>query len=191
MCGPMLSTLARACLSPLLLLLKYNLKICFTDNVLSVVVYIVMGYAAAQRTLEAQLDIFRYFHRLERKPEKEFPSWLKKKCPTLAYDVVSAESADGTSVALHVVKPSTSADTRPVLVCFHGGGMCSGSPLDKVFQVLVERYGHSCTLIAPDYRLAFEGARWPAGVEDCMTAVRHAASHTPPGSKLLLTGPSA
>ena len=187
---PILSALAKVALSPLLFLLKYNRHICLCDNLFSLILWIVTGYITAQRSLEAQLAVFRRVHHAERSSEKSFPSWLRNKCPSLVYEVVAIESTDGSVVALHVVKPAE-ADGA-VLVCFHGGGCVTGSPLDLNFKAMVERYGRCCTLVAPDYRLAIEGARWPAAVEDCMAAVRHCARLSKAaGGKLLLTGASA
>ena len=187
---PILTTLPKVAVWPALLLVKYNRNIAFTDNLMSIFMWMIVGWAMAHPKEQDRVDVFRSFQRLQRKSEKDFPSWLKRH-HSLAYDVVSVNSADGTPLALHVVKPLCGADTAPVLVVFHGGGCCMGSPLDKTFKDLVERYGRSCTLIAPDYRLALEGARWPAGLEDCMAAVRYGASRKPIGSKLLLTGASA
>ena len=92
---PILSALAKVALSPLLFLLKYNRHICLCDNLFSLILWIVTGYITAQRSLEAQLAVFRRVHHAERSSEKSFPSWLRNKCPSLVYEVVAIESTDG------------------------------------------------------------------------------------------------
>lgn len=64
----------------------------------------------------------------------------------------------------------------PGIVFFHGGGWVAGSldTHDGLCRRLANESG--CRVVAVDYRLAPEHA-FPSGLEDCVAALRHVASH--------------
>jgi acetyl esterase len=71
---------------------------------------------------------------------------------------------------------STTEETSPVVMFFHGGGWIMGSPsaYDKFARRLVNR--GRMVLVSVDYRLAPENP-FPAGLEDCYAASTWAAEH--------------
>lgn len=61
---------------------------------------------------------------------------------------------------------------RPVLLYFHGGGLCQGSMANTHYNCLVMYASQlQCTVVAIDYRLAPEHP-FPAGVDDCIDATK-------------------
>jgi acetyl esterase len=76
--------------------------------------------------------------------------------------------------------------TETVLVWFHGGGWVTGDLgySDGFCRMLAEGLG--CEVHSVDYRLAPEH-RFPAAVEDALTAVRHAGD----GRRVIVAGDSA
>jgi len=68
-------------------------------------------------------------------------------------------------------------DPRPILLWFHGGGMVMGGNYvqsDRPIRRISNRV--DCVTVAVDFRLAPEDP-YPAGIEDCRTALRWAAEH--------------
>lgn len=67
-------------------------------------------------------------------------------------------------------------EERPALVHFHGGGWVLGTldGHDYVCSCLAARSG--CVVVSVDYRLAPEH-RYPAAIDDCVTAYRHIVEH--------------
>jgi acetyl esterase/lipase len=63
-----------------------------------------------------------------------------------------------------------------VLVWLHGGGFVVGSPAAADYQARGLARASGCVVLTVDYRLAPEH-RFPAGLEDALTAVRWAAEH--------------
>lgn len=79
---------------------------------------------------------------------------------------------DGVRLRIHVpqVRPTPAAG-RPIVLAFHGGGWCWGSPEQSRWMAgrIAARIG--AVVVAPAYRLAPEHP-YPAAVEDCWTALR-------------------
>jgi acetyl esterase len=68
-------------------------------------------------------------------------------------------------------------DPRPILLWFHGGGMVMGGNYvqsDRPIRRIANRV--DCVTVAVDFRLAPEDP-FPAGIEDCRTALRWAVKH--------------
>jgi len=189
---PITGSVIKVLLLPILFPLKYNRNICFTDNLLSYFFgFVCLNYVCGQPTFEARVRTLARMHAFDCKFDDSFPSWMRKQCPSLAHTVEEVTSTDGTKVKLNVVRPSNGSDSRIVLVFFHGGGMAVGSALNPNFRELIKRYGTCCTLMSPEYRVGIEGGKCPAGVDDCMAAVRHAAAVAGSGTNVILTGESA
>lgn len=72
--------------------------------------------------------------------------------------------------------PAASAAGRPVVLAFHGGGWCWGSPEQSRWMAgrIASRTG--ALVVAPAYRLAPEHP-YPAAVEDCWTALTWVMAH--------------
>ncbi|MER7556295.1 alpha/beta hydrolase [Nocardioides sp. NPDC126508] len=68
------------------------------------------------------------------------------------------------------------ASGRPLVLAFHGGGWCWGSPEQSRWMAgrIAARTG--AVVVAPAYRLAPEHP-YPAAVEDCWAALRWAVAH--------------
>ena len=96
--------------------------------------------------------------------------------------------ADGRRVAVRTCRPPGASDER-LLVYLHGGGWCVGSPEthDNIVRRLADGIG--CEAWSVDYALAPE-APHPAGLLDCVAAVRAAAA-AHPGARLVVAGDSA
>jgi acetyl esterase len=95
---------------------------------------------------------------------------------------------DGRRVAVRTCRPSSATDER-LLVYFHGGGWCVGSPEthDNIVRRLAGALG--CEAWSVDYALAPE-APHPAGLLDCIAAVKVAAAERP-HARLVVGGDSA
>lgn len=91
---------------------------------------------------------------------------------------VKCKARDGYENNLLVFRPSDLVDEAklPVVVHFHGGGGCIGSPESTApfCQGLVLQ--HRCIVFAPQYRLGPEH-KYPAGVNDCTDALKYIARH--------------
>ncbi|MEU6917377.1 alpha/beta hydrolase [Streptomyces olindensis] len=79
------------------------------------------------------------------------------------------------NIPLRIHRPAL-ADRTPVLVYFHGGGMCMGS--NHSFEPLARRLAHSsgATVVAVDYHLAPESPP-PAQFDDAYAATVWTAEH--------------
>jgi acetyl esterase len=77
---------------------------------------------------------------------------------------------------LHVHRPRGATGPLPVVVNFHGGGWCLGTPEQSAWLAshVAERVG--CVVVSPTYRLAPENP-YPAAVEDAWAALRWVAEH--------------
>ena len=86
---------------------------------------------------------------------------------------------DGTSLNLYTFEPANRGDTPlPLLVWYHGGGGCVGSPESTAPFCRSVALEQNCIVIAPQYRLAPE-SEFPAQVDDSWsgpTAHRRARS---------------
>jgi acetyl esterase len=91
---------------------------------------------------------------------------------TALHERVRIREVEGHGVHADVVVPP-GPGPHPVLVYLHGGGWVSGSPLTH--RKLAHRFAEAGFLVVNvDYRLAPEHP-FPAGFEDCVSAVRWAA----------------
>jgi acetyl esterase len=80
-------------------------------------------------------------------------------------------------VPMRIYRPPTpSAQVLPVLVYFHGGGWTIGDC--DTHDVLCRQLalGATCVVVSVDYRMGPEH-RFPAAVDDCVTATRHVRDH--------------
>src|SRR3979411_3032488 len=99
---------------------------------------------------------------------------------------VAQRSVDGPGgpIALRIYTPSGSGPF-PLMVFFHGSGFVLCRNLAA---------GIGCVVLSVDYRLAPEH-KFPAGLDDCLTATRWAAAHTAELSadpaRIMLAGDSA
>ncbi|OJJ48147.1 hypothetical protein ASPZODRAFT_14297 [Penicilliopsis zonata CBS 506.65] len=110
----------------------------------------------------------------------------------------SYETQDGTELSLYVFAPASSAPPPlpflPLLVWYHGGGGCIGSPeLTAPFCRDIVRT-HACVVVAPEYRLGPEH-KYPTGVYDSWAALQHVAARAAeygadPASSFLVGGES-
>lgn len=85
--------------------------------------------------------------------------------------------ADEMRLRVHAPRaPAASAAGRPIVLAFHGGGWCWGSPEQSRWMAgrIAARTG--AVVVAPAYRLAPEHP-YPAAVEDCWTALRWVVAH--------------
>lgn len=93
-------------------------------------------------------------------------------------DVTVSESWAG-DMRLRIHAPAAENEAegpRPVVLAFHGGGWCWGSPEQSrwMFSNVAARAG--AVVVAPAYRLAPEHP-YPAAVEDCWTALEWTVTH--------------
>ena len=107
--------------------------------------------------------------------------------PAEPVDCVEDVDADGVSVRMFVPKGADETDL-PCVVWIHGGGWILGTidAYDALCRALCNAAG--AVVCSVDYRLAPEH-RHPAQLEDCMTALRWAASRF--GTPLAVAGDSA
>ncbi|MFI5625327.1 alpha/beta hydrolase [Nocardioides sp. NPDC051685] len=82
---------------------------------------------------------------------------------------------DGIRLRLHVPLGGA-VPGRPLVLAYHGGGWCWGSPEQSRWMAgrIAARMG--AVVVAPAYRLAPEDP-YPAAVEDCWRALRWAVAH--------------
>jgi acetyl esterase len=98
------------------------------------------------------------------------------------------------NIALRVYRPAGASLASPCILYIHGGGFVKGS-LDSGDIVAwgVSDYT-GLVVISIDYRLAPESP-YPAGLEDCYAALRHAAEHAADfkidGARIAVWGDSA
>ena len=183
-------TTAKLLTSPIWLAAKYNSSITFKDNAICTLLW--AEYEDELKDLSAlkeqQAEVRAW--------EERFPSWFASTYPTCKYTTETAVATDGPHrrlhVNLHISRPSATHDASlPLIICFHGGGMCKGSPLDKPFTDLLERYNKTCNIVSVDYRLAYEGARWPDPVDDGMAALKYCVNNIGGSDRIVMTGYSA
>lgn len=82
----------------------------------------------------------------------------------------------GRALAAKVFEPSGGSNMalskKPVLLYFHGGGMCVGSIFNTHSSCLLMYASQlQCTVLAVEYRLAPEHP-FPAGIDDCIEATK-------------------
>ncbi len=81
----------------------------------------------------------------------------------------------GIRLRVHVPRGGA-ASGRPLVLAFHGGGWCWGSPEQSRWMVGRFAARTGAVVVAPAYRLAPEHP-YPAAVEDCWAALRWAVAH--------------
>ena len=99
--------------------------------------------------------------------------------PAASLDGVTFIPVDADGVAAEWVL-AEGADPDQRIVWFHGGGWSAGSPLQyRPLSATLARLSKAAILMV-DYRLAPEH-RFPAGLDDCVTAYRWALANGPVG----------
>ncbi|MES2169135.1 MAG: alpha/beta hydrolase [Actinomycetota bacterium] len=97
-------------------------------------------------------------------------------------------------VRVRIYTPSGPASARPLVVYFHGGGFVFGDLRGGDWMCGTVAKQLNAIVVSVDYRLAPKHP-FPAGVDDCYTALRWAASHAGEigavGSRLGVMGESA
>ncbi|WPH01483.1 Hypothetical protein R9X50_00432900 [Acrodontium crateriforme] len=94
---------------------------------------------------------------------------------------------DGTTLSIHIWAPSISDKPFPLVVWYHGGGGCVGSPdmNARLHRDTVKSL--QCVVAAVQYRLAPE-YKYPTGVDDSWDALKHIASRASDYGADALTG---
>jgi len=112
------------------------------------------------------------------------------------YDIfpnITYATANAIGLKLDLYLPKSHSTLLPTLMLFHGGGWVAGQKERNVFQLL-PYLSLGWAVINVEYRLASNSLA-PAAVEDCLCALRWAASHAKEynfdTSKIVLTGGSA
>ncbi len=137
-----------------------------------------------------------------RPPLAERRKTLDKLMQFARADRLSSAGADGKfvltdrEISYRLYAPSSAASgaVLPGIIFFHGGGMVAGSIAthDLICRALCEESG--ARLLSIDYRLAPEH-RFPAAIEDAVTAVRETARYAATlgidAKKLAVCGDSA
>jgi acetyl esterase/lipase len=80
------------------------------------------------------------------------------------------------ALAVRVYTPKTSTSASPALVYFHGGAFVIGDLYTEESRCLRLAADGGCVVVSVDYRLAPENP-FPAGVEDCYSALVWVAAH--------------
>lgn len=89
-------------------------------------------------------------------------------------DVVA--QVDGRSIRLRVQRPVGSAGPLPVVVNYHGGGWCLGSPEQSRWMATRVAEQAGAIVVSPAYRLAPENP-FPAAVDDAWGVLRWVELH--------------
>jgi acetyl esterase len=77
---------------------------------------------------------------------------------------------------LHVHRPAGAVGPLPVVVNFHGGGWCLGTPEQSGWLASHVAARAGCVVVSPTYRLAPEDP-YPAAVEDALAVLAWVAEH--------------
>jgi acetyl esterase len=90
--------------------------------------------------------------------------------------VTTTDLEIGSGARLHLHRPAGATGPLPIVVNFHGGGWCLGTPEQSGWLAsrVAERTGS--LVVSPTYRLAPEHP-YPAAVEDAWAALRWVAEH--------------
>lgn len=103
---------------------------------------------------------------------------------------------NGSTQRLLVHRPTAAgaSDARPIVVNFHGGGWCLGTPEQSAWLASHVAAGTGAVVVSPSYRLAPEHP-YPAAVDDAWAALRwiieHAAELGGDPGRLAVMGDSA
>jgi acetyl esterase/lipase len=85
---------------------------------------------------------------------------------------ITSQDHDADGVRVHIFRPSLAAPASPALLWMHGGGFVIGSVDDTESTVpgyeLAARAG--AIVVSVGYRLAVDGIRYPAPLDDVLTA---------------------
>jgi len=105
----------------------------------------------------------------------------------------AVQDVDADGVPVRVYRP-TDETALPTIVFLHGGGWTIGCVNDYDGVARTIAHATNAVVVSVEYRLAPEHP-FPAGYDDCWTALNWAAKHAPDfggdGSKLVLMGDSA
>ena len=100
----------------------------------------------------------------------------------------------GPDVPIRIYTPATRTSMSPAYVSFHGGAFILGDLDTEHARCLKMSLDGNAVVVAVDYRLAPENA-FPAGVEDCYSALHWVASNAPmlgiDPTKIVVGGSSA
>ena len=103
-------------------------------------------------------------------------------------------AADGYAIPIRIYWPTESAEARPVVVFFHGGGWVIGGIESHDATVRSLAAATDMVWVSVDYRMAPEH-KFPVAAEDCYAATewvaRNAASIGADASRLAVAGDSA
>ena len=175
---------------PVLLLIRYNRKLRFLDNLECLISSLLMP--SSEFSTESNRQWIRLIQsKLEPNWAEDFGPWVEASFPTLAHSIDTYSTEDGTVMRmLKTLPPRVAHDAvAPIMILyFHSGGMVGGCPLDPVFKSLVEHYGSSCVVVGAEFRRAIDGHHWPVGVEDCYACVAYLSQQT---NALIVTGHSS
>ncbi|MDH2414743.1 alpha/beta hydrolase [Nocardioides sp. CER19] len=94
--------------------------------------------------------------------------------PSSAVDTADVEIETGSR--LHVHRPTGAAGPLPIVVNFHGGGWCIGTPEQSAWLASHVAELTGSVVVSPTYRLAPEHP-YPAAVEDAWAALCWVAEH--------------
>jgi acetyl esterase len=83
---------------------------------------------------------------------------------------------DAPEVKIRVYRPRSGGGAMPAFVYIHGGGFVAGSMDLGHGRALMVAAEVGCVVVSVEYRLAPEH-RFPAGLDDCFTALSWTASH--------------
>lgn len=108
--------------------------------------------------------------------------------PGVATRDFTLERADGPDVPVRLYTPQDQDPAAPMMVFFHfGGGVIGDLETCHAFCSMIASIAR-CAVLSVDYRLAPEH-RWPACLEDCLSAARAILASAP--GPLVLAGESA
>ena len=175
---------------PMLLLIRYNRKLRFLDNIECLMNTLILP--SSEFSYESNREWIRFMERnLAPNWLADFAPWLEAKFPALGHCIDAYTTADGAEMnMLKVMPPGVAHDaTVPVMILyFHSGGMVGGCPLDPPFKQLVAQYGDHVVIVAAEHRRAIDGHHWPVGLEDSYACVAHLSQQT---NALVVTGHSS
>jgi acetyl esterase len=109
------------------------------------------------------------------------PNALPGDDANIAYSTQLIQGIDGNDIALHIYRPADSVGPLPCSVYLHGGGMTILKADNKVHQQWSRDLAAAgLVVIGVDFRNGYTAAGlnpFPAGLNDCASAVRWISSH--------------
>lgn len=121
-------------------------------------------------TAEKMVELRHARERLRRTPVGQFVfGWP-------ASGVTATDVEIETGSRLHIHRPAAAEGPLPIVINFHGGGWCVGTPEQSAWLAsrVAEQVG--CLVVSPTYRLAPENP-YPAAVEDAWAVVEWVSKH--------------